>query len=93
MLRESIYCLTVLRPSLVGAAARLKLCVWSEGVFNESCWTYVVALLPGSTGTETEANKGRPCATLEEEDGEDDTERGTEGGADEHGAQTVVPLE
>jgi len=93
VLRESIYCLTVLRPSLVGAAARLKLCVWSEGVFNESCWTYVVALLPGSTGTETETDKGRPCATLEEEDGEDDTERGTEGGADEHGAQTVVPLE
>ena len=92
MLRESIYCLMVLRPSLVGAAARLKLCIRSEGVLDEPCWTYVVALLPGSTGTETETNKGRPCATLEEEDGEDDTERGTEGRADEHGAQTVVPL-
>jgi hypothetical protein len=74
VLRVSVYCLMVLRPSLVGAAARLKLWVWSEGVCHKCRWTYVVALLPGSTGTETEANKGRPCATLEEEDGEDDTE-------------------
>lgn len=76
----------------MGAAARLKLCVWLEEVHKQCRWTYVVALLPGSTGTETETNKGRPCATLEEEDGEDDTERGTEGRADEHGAQAVVPL-
>lgn len=74
MLRESIYCLMVLRPSLVGAAARLKLCVWSEEVSTECRWTYVVALLPGSTGTETETNECGPCATLEKEDGEDDTE-------------------
>ena len=70
----------------------MKLCIRSEEVSKEHGWTYVVALLPGSTGTETETNKCRPCATLEEEDGEDDTERGTEGRADEHGAQAVVPL-
>ena len=54
--------------------------------------TYVVTLFPGSSGTEAETNEGGPCATLEEKNGEDDTERGTEGRADEHGAEAVVPL-
>ena len=55
--------------------------------------TYVVTLFPGSSGTEAETDEGGPCTALEQEDGEDDTERGTEGRADEHGAQAVVPLD
>ena len=35
VLRESVYCLMVLRPSLVGAAARLKLCIGSEEVYKK----------------------------------------------------------
>ena len=54
--------------------------------------SHVVALFPCPSGTESETDECGPCATLEEEDGEDDTERGTEGRADEHGAQAVVPL-
>lgn len=54
--------------------------------------TYVIAFLPGSSGTETETHECRPCASLEQEDGEDDAKGGAECGADEEGAEAVVPL-
>lgn len=55
--------------------------------------THAVAFFPGPSGTETEANPCGPCASLEEEDGEDDTETDTESGADEHGREAAIPLQ
>ena len=52
----------------------------------------VVTLFPGPSGTESETNKGRPCASLEEEDREDDPEAEAEAGADHHRGETAVPL-
>ena len=83
----------VLRPSLVGAAARLKLCIRSEEVSKEHGWTDVVALLPCTSSTETQTDCRKPRAALEEEDGEDDTEGQTKTGADEHRREAAVPLE
>lgn len=51
-----------------------------------------VALLICATSTETGTDEGRPCAALEKEDGEDDTEGEAEGGADEEGGEAAVPL-
>lgn len=42
-----------------------------------------VALLVGTAGTETNANKGGPCSSLEQEDRENDTETETESRLDE----------
>jgi nucleolar pre-ribosomal-associated protein 2 len=55
--------------------------------------TDVVALLPRSSGAEAEADKGWPCAPLEEEDREDDAEAEAEAGADEHRGEAAIPLE
>lgn len=52
-----------------------------------------VALLIRATSTETCTDESRPCAALEEEDGEYDTEGEAEGGADEEGGEAAVPLE
>lgn len=54
--------------------------------------TYVVALLPCTSSTEAKTNGRGPRAALEEEDREDNTERQTETGADEHRGETAVPL-
>ena len=54
--------------------------------------TDVVALLPCTSGTEAKANGRRPCAALEEENREDDTEGQAETRADEHRGEAAVPL-
>jgi hypothetical protein len=54
--------------------------------------TYAIALLPSSSGTETEANEGGPCASLEQEDREHDAEGEAETGADEHRGKAAIPL-
>lgn len=54
--------------------------------------THAVALFPCSSGTETKANPGGPGASLEQEDGEDDTKADTEAGTDEHGGEAAIPL-
>lgn len=54
--------------------------------------TDVITLFPCSSSTETETNECRPCAALEEKDGEDDTEAEAQTGADDHGGETAVPL-
>jgi hypothetical protein len=59
---------------------------WSE-------YAYAVAFFPSAPGAEPEANPGGPCASLEEEDREDDTEPDTESGADEHGRKAAIPLQ
>jgi len=66
------------RPSFGGDAARLKDC---SSVSDRSLMpiprlmvSYVVALFPGPSGTETETGECGPCAALEEEYGEDDAE-------------------
>ncbi|KAH7552086.1 hypothetical protein BM1_08948 [Bipolaris maydis] len=61
------------RPSFEGAAARLNDCLARLGryVLDMGC-------------TETETDKGGPCASLEEEDREDDAEGDSETRADEH---------
>ena len=52
----------------------------------------VVALLVRATGAEADADKGRPCSPLEQEDGEDDAEAEAEGGLDEEVGEAAVPL-
>lgn len=54
--------------------------------------TDVVALLPCTSGTETETDCRGPCAALEEEDGEDNAEGQAKTGADEHRGEAAVPL-
>ena len=89
--------LSTLNPSRVGAAALLKLYTRNVSVFLAQMWskrwTYVVALLPRSSGTEACAYKCGPSSSLEQEDGEDDTKGGAEGGSDEESAEAVVPLQ
>jgi hypothetical protein len=53
---------------------------------------HTVSLLPSTTGTEAEANPGRPGPPLEQQDGEDNTEGQAEGGLDDHGGNGAVPL-
>jgi hypothetical protein len=52
-----------------------------------------VALFVGAAGTEADSDKGRPCAALEQENGEDDAETEAEGGLDEEVGQAAIPLE
>lgn len=83
------------RPSFEGAAARLKDYIWVSMPGLDSlvrCYTDVVTLFPCSSGTEPESDKCRPCASLEEEDGEDDTKAEAKTGADEHRGKAAVPL-
>ena len=54
--------------------------------------SHVVALFPCPSSTETETDKGGPCASLEEEDREDDAEGETQAGADQHRREAAVPL-
>ena len=54
--------------------------------------TYIVAFLPSSSGAESEANESWPCSPSEQENGEDDTERSTESGANEESAEALIPL-
>ena len=65
-----------------------RLCLVLLALSNETR----VALLICATGTETGADESRPCAALEEEDGEDNAEGEAEGGADEKGGEAAVPL-
>lgn len=84
------------RPSVDGAAARLKDCFLVSIPYNRFFIcdvTDVITLFPCPTSTEAETNKGGPCAALEEEDGEDDAEAETEARADDHGGEAAVPLE
>jgi hypothetical protein len=82
------------RPSFGGAAARLKdcgclACAMLGGVCDR---TDIVALFPRSSGAKSESDKCWPCASLEEEDGEDDAEAEAEARADEHRREAAVPL-
>jgi hypothetical protein len=43
-----------------------------------------IALFPRASSTETETDECGPCASLEQEHGEDDAEGEAEAGADEH---------
>lgn len=80
-------------PSLGVAAARLNDCCLLASC-STFCIvsTYAITLFPRPAGTETEANQCGPRASLEEEDGEDDTEADTETGADEHRRKAAIPL-
>ena len=51
-----------------------------------------ISLFPSTSGTEAETNPRGPSSALEEENREDDTERQTEGGLDEHRGDGAVPL-
>lgn len=53
---------------------------------------HTISLLPSTTGTEAEADPGRPSSPLEQKNGEDDTEGQTEGGLDDHRGDCAVPL-
>lgn len=55
--------------------------------------TNVIALFPCSSSTKSETDESRPCAALEEEDGENDAEAETKAGADDHGGEAAIPLE
>jgi len=55
-------------------------------------YTDIVTLFPGSSGAETETDVSGPCASLEEEDGEDDAEREAETGSDEERREAAIPL-
>jgi hypothetical protein len=46
--------------------------------------TDVVTLFPCPSSAETETDECGPCAALEEENGEDDTEGEAKAGSDEH---------
>jgi hypothetical protein len=89
------YGLSTRRPSFGGAAARLNdytdVSLWVPS-FQTAIETDVVTLFPCSSGTESETNECRPCTTLEEENGEDDTKAEAETGADHHRGETAVPL-
>jgi hypothetical protein len=51
-----------------------------------------ISLFPGTSGTEAETNPRGPSSPLEEENREDNTERQTEGGFDDHRGDGAVPL-
>ena len=51
-----------------------------------------VSFLPSTSGTEAETNPRGPGSPLEEENREDNTERQTEGGFDDHRGDGAVPL-
>ena len=51
-----------------------------------------IALLIRPTSSETDTDKGRPRAALEEENGEDDAESEAEGRLDEEVREASVPL-
>jgi hypothetical protein len=55
--------------------------------------TYRVALLPSPSSTETKTSEHGPRPALEDQDGEDHTERRAESAANEESAEAVVPLE
>jgi hypothetical protein len=76
------------RPSFEGAAARLNdytsLAYVTQTLTLRDGQTHVVTLFPRPSSTESETDECGPCASLEEEDGEDDTEGEAEAGANEH---------
>lgn len=51
-----------------------------------------ISLFPGTSGTEAETNPRGPSSPLEEEHRENNTERQTEGGLDDHRGDGAVPL-
>jgi hypothetical protein len=55
-------------------------------------YTDVIALLPSPASTKSKTYVCGPCASLEEQDREDDSERQTKAGADQEGGKTAVPL-
>jgi hypothetical protein len=61
--------------------------------FSRSLLQAEVALLIGTASTEADTNECGPCSSLEQKDGEDDTETETEGGLDEEVGEAAIPLE
>lgn len=55
--------------------------------------THVITLLPSPSSTKTEADKRGPCASLKQQNREDDTEAEAQAGADDHGGKTAIPLQ
>jgi hypothetical protein len=51
-----------------------------------------ISLFPSTSGTEAETNPRGPSSALEQEHGENNTERQTEGGLDNDGGDGAVPL-
>lgn len=53
---------------------------------------HTISFFPSTSGTEAKTNPSGPSSPLEQEDGEDNTERQAEGGLDDHGRDGAVPL-
>lgn len=54
--------------------------------------TDIIAFFPSTSSPEPETNPGRPCASFEQKDGEDNAERYAEAGTDEHRGEAAIPL-
>lgn len=76
-------------PPPFGLLQIQRLCLVLFALSNETR----VALLIRATSTKTGTDESRPCAALEEENGEDHAEGEAEGGADEEGGEAAVPLD